>query len=247
MAFARMTGLALVILILGAAVPAGAGPASMDKQEIEKIVRQYILDHPEVISEAIDRLREQEKKAHEEAQKQALIKFRPQIYDDPNSPVSGNPEGDVTMVEFFDYQCTYCKHVFPAFMNIMKTDKNVRVVWKELPILGPVSRFAARAAMAANKQGKYLPYHIALMKLRGRLTEDRVMETAHEVGLDIPQLVKDMASPDIAMNLNKNLQLARSLGIAGTPAFVIGDQLIPGAVEEDELRRLIAEHRESKG
>ena len=128
----------------------------------------------------------------------------------------------------------------------MKTDKNIRVILKELPILGPVSRFAARAAMAADRQNKYFDYHVALMSLRGRLTEKRVMETAAKVGLDIKRLVKDMAAPEIDRYLDETLQLAETLGINGTPAFLFGDQLVPGAIDETRMRQYIANARKPK-
>jgi protein-disulfide isomerase len=246
MAIARMTGFALVVLAAGAVTPVLAETGDKEKQAIKKIVREYILEHPEIIAEAIDKLREREKTAREESQRQAMATLAPQIYDNPKTPEMGNPKGDVTIVEFFDYQCGYCKRVFPAFMNVMKSDKNIRVLWKELPILGPVSRFAARAAMAADKQGKYFPYHVALMELRGQLTEDKVMQTAQEVGLDMKKLVKDMASPEIDRYLDETLHLAQSLGINGTPAFLFGDQLVPGAIEEDQMHELIEQHRKNK-
>ena len=163
------------------------------------------------------------------------------------TPEHGNPKGDAVVVEFFDYQCGYCKRVLPSFMEVIDSDKNLRVIWKELPILGPVSRFAARAAMASDKQGKYLEYHIALMTLRGRLTEKRVMETAKSVGLDMGRLIEDMRSPKIDRYLDETLQLAESLGINGTPAFLIGNQLVPGAISADQMRQIIAQSRETKG
>ena len=251
MAFTRMTGLArqcaLAVVAIGMAVPALADTGKMEKTEIEEIVRQYILENPEIIAEAIDRLREREQVAKEEAQRQAKIALAPQIFDNPMTPVLGNPDGDVVVVEFFDYQCGYCKRVFPAFKSVMESDNNIRVLWKEMPILGPVSRFAARAAMASEKQGKYFDYHVALMELKGRLTEDKVMQVAHELGLDMKKLVTDMAAPEIDLYLDETLQLAQSLGINGTPAFLFGDQLVPGAIEADQMRELIARERESKG
>ncbi|MDA0664736.1 MAG: DsbA family protein [Proteobacteria bacterium] len=243
----RARNAAMAVAVLAFAAPAAADIVDKDRKAIEEIVHQYILEHPEVIAEAIDRLRERERIAQEEAQRQAKLTLAPLIYENPQTPEMGNAKGDVTVVEFFDYQCGYCKQVFPAVMNVLNADKNIRVLWKELPILGPVSRFASRAAMAADKQGKYFKYHVALMELKGRLTEDRVMETAHAVGLDMKQLITDMASPEIERYLSETLELAQSLGINGTPAFLFGDQLVPGAVGEDKMRELIALARETKG
>lgn len=238
--------MAALALFAGLSMPAAADFDGKDKEAIEKIVRQYILENPEIIAEAIENLRERERLAQEQAQRHALQMSRAQLYDNPLTPEYGNPKGDAVVVEFFDYQCGYCKRVFPTFMNVIESDKNIRVIWKELPILGPVSRFAARAAMAADRQDKYFEYHVALMQMRGRLTEKRVMETAKSVGLDMKRLIQDMGAPEIDRYLDETLQLAEALGINGTPAFLIGDRVVPGAVDEDQLRAIIAESRKPR-
>jgi protein-disulfide isomerase len=233
-------------LLTGLTDPAMAQFEGKDKEAIEEIVRQYILKNPEIIVEAMENLQDREKVAKESSQRHTLQVSRAQIYDNPLSPEHGNPKGDAVVVEFFDYQCGYCKRVFPTFMNVLESDKNIRVIWKELPILGPVSRFASRAAMASDRQGKYFEYHVALMNLRGRLTEKKVLETATAVGLDMTRLVKDMAAPEINRYLDETLQLAEALGINGTPAFLIGDQLVPGAIDEAQMRAIIASTRKPK-
>ena len=159
------------------------------------------------------------------------------------SPVSGNPRGDATLVEFFDYQCGYCKRSLQPVKDLLESDGQLRIVWKEFPILGPVSRFAARAGMAAARQGRYLEYHVAVMGSRGKLTEDRVMAMAADAGLDVRRLRRDMQDPAIEDSLDETIRLARTLGINGMPAFVIGDTLFPGAVGGDRLKALIATAR----
>ena len=159
------------------------------------------------------------------------------------SPVSGNPQGDVTVVEFFDYRCGYCKRAFPSVMALLKADSQVRVVWKEFPILGPVSLFAARAAMAADKQGLYHEFHVAVMGAEEELTEDTVIALAAANGLDIDRLRADMEDPAIDAYLEETRQLAQALGITGTPAFVVGDTLIPGAVDPARLQASVADAR----
>lgn len=230
----------------GLTSPATAQLEVKDREVIEEIVRQYILKNPEIIVEAMENLRDRERIAKESSQQQALQVSRAQIYDNPLTPEHGNPNGETVIVEFFDYQCGYCKRVFPTFMNVLESDKNIRVIWKELPILGPVSRFASRAAMASDRQGKYFEYHVALMGIRGRLTEKKVLEAATAVGLDITRLIKDMAAPEINRYLDETLQLAEALGINGTPAFLIGDQLVPGAIDEAQMRAIIASSRKPK-
>ncbi len=235
-----------LIFLTGIAMPAVAQFEGKDKKAIEEIVRQYILENPEIIAEAIENLRNRERLAREQAQRHALMASTAQLYGNPLTPEHGNPKGDAVVVEFFDYQCGYCKRVFPTFMKVLESDKNLRVIWKELPILGPVSRFAARAAMASDRQDKYFEYHVALMSLRGRLTEKKVMETAKSVGLDMTRLIKDMKAPEIDRYLDETLQLAEALGINGTPAFLIGDQLVPGAIDEAQMRAIIAASRKPK-
>ncbi len=232
--------------IVAAAAPTAAQFDAKEKRSIENIVREYILENPEIIAEAIGRLRERDRIARDQSQRRALATSAARIYKNPLTPEHGNPNGDVVVVEFFDYQCGYCKRVFPTFMKVLNSDKNLRVLWKELPILGPVSRYAARAAMASAKQGKYFEYHVAMMGLSGRLTEKRVLSTARSVGLDMERLAKDMAAPEIEKYLDETQALATALGINGTPAFLFGDKLVPGAIDEERMRALIAAARKPK-
>jgi protein-disulfide isomerase len=241
-----LTGLAFAGITL-AGLPAAAdklGPA--DKKEIEQVIRDYLLKNPELIIEVMDKLRERERVAQEKAAAQVLAANETTIYRNAMSPVSGNKDGDVTLVEFFDYQCGYCKRVVGSMVDLIGEDKKLRVVWKELPILGPDSRYAAVAAMAAERQGKYLDFHVALMKNRGGLSPEVVMRIADKTGLDVAKLQKDMGDPKIAAYLDKTIELAQALGIRGTPGFIIGDKIIPGAVGLDELKKLIAEARKPK-
>ncbi len=200
------------------------------RDEIREIVREYLLENPDVVLEALREMERRTAAAQDEERRTKMAALKSQIFDDPMTPVSGNAEGDVTVVEFFDYQCGYCKRMFPAMMSVREDDPNVRIVWKELPILGPVSRFASEAAMAAAKQDKYLEFHTALMGHRGRLSEEIVLQRAQSVGLDIDRLQADMKSDEIQSYLDGNLELARTLQISGTPAMIIGDKLVPGAV-----------------
>jgi len=237
----------VLLCLTGVPIPGAAQMTAKDKTEIENIVRQFILEHPEIITEALEILQNQERLALEKSQQEALQRSNDQLYENPMTPEYGNPQGDVVVVEFFDYQCGYCKRVFPDFMEVVNADKKLRVIWKELPILGPISRFAARAAMASAEQGKYFDYHVALLGLRGRLTEKRVMDTAKKVGLDMNRLIKDMGSPKTNQYLDETLELAKNLGINGTPAFLIGNQLVPGAISANKMREIIAQARRNKG
>ena len=215
----------------------------MDKEAFEKAVREYILEHPEVIIEALEKFEAREREQREKAASEALVRYKDKLFNDPATPISGNENGDVTIVEFFDYQCGFCKRALGAVLDVLEEDDRVRVVWKELPILGPTSEFAARAAMAAHRQGKYFEFHTAVMSSRGRLTPEKVMRIASKKGLDTTRLKRDMEDPAITAYLNETLRLAQALGINGTPGFVIGNKLIPGAIDKDRMMQLIADVR----
>ena len=212
---------------------------SLDSEAVRKIVREYLLEHPEVIEEAIQVLQAKRGSREQDRVRAALREHDKALRSHPMSPVSGNPKGDVTLVEFFDYQCGYCKRSLKSVKDLLETDRQLRIVWKEFPILGPVSRFAARAAMASEKQGRYLEFHVAVMGSSGKLTEDRVMAIAGNVGLDVRRRRRDMEDPAIENYLDETIRLAQTLGIRGTPAFVIGDTLVPGAVDGVRLKELM--------
>ena len=238
-AFALMAGIAVESRARSAASP------ELDRGAIEGIVRDYLLRNPEVIEEAIGILRAKQQ-AEERARAQAAIRENGEaLRAHPMSPVSGNADGDVTVVEFFDYQCGYCKRALKTMEDVLETDANVRVVWKEFPILGPVSVFAARAAMAAERQGRYLPFHLALMR-EPKLTEEKVLEVAARTGLDMGRLRQDMKDPAIGAYLDETRALARQLGIGGTPAFVVGDTLVPGIIDSGRMKELVAALRSAE-
>ena len=217
-------------------------PAAPDRGAIEGIVRDYLLNNPEIVDRAL-RLLQEKRQAEARLRAEAAIRENGEaLRAHPMSPVSGNAEGDVTVVEFFDYQCGFCKRALPTMEALLETDANVRVVWKEFPILGPVSVFAARASMAAARQGRYLPFHLALMK-EPELTEDKVLEIADRTGLGMGRLFQDMEDPAIQAYLDESQALARQIGISGTPAFVIGGELVPGFVDADRMKDLVAAAR----
>ncbi|WP_247872497.1 DsbA family protein [Azospirillum sp. TSO35-2] len=242
--FLRSALLALPVaaLALSAVTPARAQSASFDssqKSAIEKIVRDYLMEHPEVILQAVDAMQERQKTAEAERARQALTENRQDLTRNPADPVAGNPQGDVTVVEFFDYQCGYCKAVQADTQKLIKDDPKLRFVLKEFPILGPASVVASKAALAARAQGKYMELHTALMAQRGQLDEAVIMRLAKSVGLDTDRLKKDMESPDVLKVIASNQALAEKLNIHGTPGFVFGDELVPGAIKLDDMKRLV--------
>ena len=245
---ALAAALALAIGVMNSGVSrAEHKSASPAQAEIEGVVHQYLLEHPEVILEAVEVLRARERAATTENARAQITAQRETIINDPTSPVAGNPDGDVTLVEFFDYHCGYCKRVMPSVLKLLDEDSGIRLVYKEFPILGPQSVTAARAALAAHMQDeeKYLEFHVAMMSSRARLTEDRVLQMAREMGFNIDRLKADMSSPEVDKTIARNLELAQKLGITGTPRFVIGDQIVPGAVSLETLKELVRQARTS--
>lgn len=226
-------------LAFGLACGASAGQAAefnkTETKAIEQIVRDYIVAHPEVLIEAMTSLEAKETAARKKAQTSALNKNRKAIFNDPSSFVAGNPKGDVTIVEFFDYNCGYCKRAVAPLLDAVAKDGKVRLVLKELPILGPSSVTASHAALAAQRQGKYMELYKALYAHKGPLDDEAVFNIAADVGLDIKQLSKDMMDPAIAKTISRNEELADALGISGTPGFIIGDKYYAGAQSHDEL------------
>lgn len=243
---ARLALLACVCVIFAAA-PNGAATAAdvtaTQRQTIDSIIHDYLMQHPDVLIAALRAA--QDKLDHDNDAKatQAVTTHRQQIFDDPATPIQGSPAGSATLVEFFDYRCPYCKQVQPALEALLQQDPKLRVVYKELPILGPISTTAAHAALAAQRQGKYDAFHDAMMTARGQITDDTVYQVAGSVGLDVVRLKHDMASPEIAQQLKTNLALADALDIHGTPAFIVGDRVVPGAVDLEALKTMIADAR----
>jgi len=220
-----------------------AQSASADP-EFGQQVRAYLLENPTVLREVITKLQVTEKMETESRQKRLMSELKSEIQNDGYSHVAGNPDGDVTIVEFFDYRCGYCKKVYPDLMKVVEDDGNIRLVLKEFPILGDASVLGSRAVMAAQLQGKYMEFHNALMELRGNITETRLMALASQMDIDGEKLAADMKSEDITNKIRRTYDLAQALGISGTPAFVIGGKLTPGAVPAERLKQLIAQVRE---
>jgi protein-disulfide isomerase len=213
------------------------------RREIETIVKDYLLANPEILQEAAQALERRQKQAEDEQRKDGLIKNADQIFRDKSDHVAGNPKGNVTMVEFFDYNCTWCKKSFPDVMALIDVDKNLKVVFKEFPILGADSEYAAKAAIAAGKQGKYLELHKAMYQHEGRVTKEAVDGIAAGIGLNMDQLEKDMDNPETAKIIVRNRELAQALAVNGTPAFIIDDKLFPGYLPKDELASAIKDVR----
>jgi len=234
----------LVLLVTPAATQAQSKRPEVSieqRQVIESVIEDYLLRNPIIIRQAINALRAKEENTKKARISEALKTHKQQIFRDETSPVGGNPKGDITLVEFFDYNCGYCKKAATTLKAVVEKDPNIRVVYKEFAILGPESATAARAALAAHRQGKYIEFHEGLMAEEAN--ESNILALVKSLGMDYSRFRKDMGRSDIEAILQKNYQLANILGITGTPVFVIGDQIIPGAVSEEALQRAIKEER----
>lgn len=239
----------ILACLLAAVMSLGAMAASaedLSEEDVKRLALEAILENPDIVMQAVEILRQRDEQAKAEGAKTVLDQQRDLLERDPNAPVIGNPDGDVTVVEFFDYNCPYCKRAAPIVKGVIAGDGNVRVVYREWPILGEGSVFAARAALAARNQGKYEEFHWALMGLNGRANEASVMKAARALGLDEDKLRADMNAPEVDAHIQVSMDLARGLGFTGTPSFVIGDALAPGLIEQAQMEQLISTVREDR-
>jgi protein-disulfide isomerase len=231
-------------------VRAADAPPMSDAQRanIEGVVHDYLMKHPEVILQAVEAYQANLQADKDKAAKEALTKRESDLLHDPETQVLGNAASDCAIIEFFDNQCPYCQANEPEIQKLLKDDGKVKLVLKEFPILGPISLVASKAALASVKQGKYPQFHEALLAHKGHYDKAALVdEIAKSVGLNIDQLHKDMDSPEIQAEIDKNLELGRALDISGTPGFVIGDQIIGGASSVDELKKYVSDACKDKG
>lgn len=219
-----------------------------EKAEVRKLVRETILNQPEIILEALQLLELKKQAVTKQRVEDVLATQAKDIFFHPDDPVGGNPDGDVTLVEFFDYRCGYCKRVHDTVLKLVKEDGNIRYVYKEFPILGPESIFAAKAALASTYQDKYTEFSDLLMRSRGKYTKEKVFKIAESVGLDVTRLEQDMNKYDGAINVTfqRNYALAQRLDITGTPGFIIGNTIIRGAAGFDQLKAAVDNARALK-
>jgi protein-disulfide isomerase len=243
--------LAPALLAIALCVTPQAAPAQsfsdVQRSDIEKIVREYLIAHPEVLEEAMSELSKRQAAAEAEKHQASITKNAEAIFNSPRGVTIGNKDGDVTFVEFFDYNCGYCKRAMLDMLELMKADPKLKVVLKEFPVLGQGSVEAAQVAVAVRMQDptgkKYLDFHQKLLGGRGAADKARALAAAKEAGLDMAKLEKDVGSQEVRATLEENLKLAESLGMNGTPSYVIGKQIVIGAVGVDSLMEKISNAR----
>lgn len=244
MSLARISAAACAALMLFAATPLRAQPATDAKQsEFERMLREYLAAHPEAIQEALDSLAARKAAAKAEQQKATIKANRRELFSSPRQVTLGDRAGDVTLVEFFDYNCGYCKRALADLLELMNNDPKLRVVLKEYPILGPDSVEAARVAIAVRMQdagARYLDFHRKLLENRGHNDKARALAAAEEAGFDMARLERDMASEEVTKSLDESTHLGKLLAINGTPGYVVGEQVVIGARGEQVLKESIA-------
>jgi len=237
----------IAALVLPAAALAQPSSFSPEQREaIGVIIRDYLVKNPEVLQEAFNELQRRTQEAEAAGRAQVLTSERDKLESSPRDFVLGNPQGDVTMVEFLDYNCGYCKRAVADVKALIKADPKLRVVIKDFPVLGPGSVEASRVALAAKSQlagDKLYEFHTKLMEKRGQATGESAKAVAKEMELDMVRLEKDLQSNEISATLQENMELGEKLGINGTPGFVIGNEVIAGAVGAEPLRQVIASTR----
>lgn len=219
---------------------------SMSEKELQDFIGDYLINNPSVIIDALSAYETQQESKQLAGFKDQLAKHDDYIYNNDISPSIGSETADVTIVEFFDYNCGYCKRAMEDVRKILKEDDNVRVIFKELPILSDSSRSAAHYALAAAKQSNelYFEYHIALMEFKGPKNEKNLEKIAKKVGLDVKKLKEDANTPEIRMALINNLNMSKDLGVRGTPAFIIGESFAPGYIGYDNMKKAVELVRE---
>lgn len=224
--------------------PAPVEP-DLDRQAVEDIVRAYLLENPEILEEVSIALQAKHAAEEEQRRQAAISDNRELLFASELDYSTGNPDGDVVIVEFFDYNCPYCKRAHADMVDLMQSDAGIKVIYKEFPVLGPGSIEATRVALAAGRQGRYLDMHSRLIGSRGEVNEAVALDAARDLGLDMEKLASDLEDPELMRVVEQTHQLADALGIGGTPSYVLGDEVIVGAVGFAEMQRRVAEVRES--
>lgn len=237
----RLIALAGAALLPGTALAQGLTEAQ--RAEVLDILRRALREDPSILRDAFESLERAEQEARATAQSRAIAQNAHSLFQDPAAPVKGNPQGRVVLAEFFDVRCGFCKQLHPVMDQLVRREGDVRVVLVDLPILGPASVLGARALIAAQRQGRYVPLYDALLRLREEITEPVLRREAERAGLDWPRLRREMDEAATTQRIERNLALARALDIQGTPAILGGTTLLPGAVDLATLQRLTAQLR----
>lgn len=239
--------LAIMAVISFSGAASAADETNLTKFDVEQIVQNFIANNPKMILDSLSSYQKKNSPGSNKAASSDAVKLNKEaLFNDPTSPYAGNAKGDVSIVEFVDYNCHFCKEALVTVQALIEKDDKLHVIFKDLPILGPPSEAAAKWALAAQKQKKYFEFHSAMMKNRSPITDELLEKVAKDIGLNVAQAKKDAESTDVELQIEKNRALAGSLGIGGTPAFVLGDQIISGAQPLSVMQQKISDQRKKK-
>jgi len=239
----RSTAAALLIAVAAAAPARAQSFSDAQRGEIERIIKEYLIAHPEVLQDVMNELEKRQTAAKAEQQTSGVRQHKEVLFNSTHQVTLGNPKGDVTMVEFFDYNCGYCKRALGDMLQLLKTDPNLKVVLKEYPVLGPGSLEAAQVAVAARMQDKsgkkYLDFHQRLLGSHGPADKARALAAAKDAGFDMARIEKDMGSDEVRETLRENMKVADAIGLNGTPSYIIGSDVVVGAQGYDVLKEKV--------
>lgn len=239
--------MAIGLLPISASAANAAKPLSdAERSQIENVVREFLTKkEPETVMKAVQEMQRRQEEESNKKTQAALTSNKDKLLDGSNGAMAGNPKGDVTVVEFFDYQCGHCKSASETIIKLLDADKDVKVVYKDFPVLGGASSTAAKAALAVARQGKYEKFHNALLSKKDRITNDLLIQTAKDVGADADKMQKDMEDQKIESELQAILDLGAKIGVQGTPTFIIGNDVYPGAMSLEQLKEAVSETRKA--
>lgn len=215
-------------------------------EQVKTVMRDLLVQEPKLVLDALEAYQRQARQEQADNTQKSITTNAAEIFQNPASPIMGNPNGDVTVVEFFDYNCGYCKAVFHPIRDAVLQDANIKFIFKEYPILGESSTLASKAALAAAKQGKYLEFHTALMDWRAPKDDAAITTIAKNLGLNEGQLRADMNSAEVQQTIEADRRLGLKIGVNGTPAFIIGDKFYPGALDPDAFKKIVADVRQAR-
>ncbi len=240
--FKKFATSAVIVLGLMGSTASFAADA-LTKEQVETIVHDYLMAHGDVVLNSVESY---QKKDLNDRQAQALKVNHDELFNNEKSPFIGNPKGDVTLIEFFDYNCHYCKDVFPTLKSLSDGDKNLKIIFKDFPILAPSSETAAKWALAAQRQDKYFEFHQKMMEHKGPITDEDIEKVAKAVNLDLSAARSYVDSTDAMMQLERNRALASQMSFNGTPSFVINETAFSGVPDKEDLKKKIADVRAAK-
>lgn len=235
-----MKAIVISAALAGCIAMAAPAQAELSKDDVNKLIHDYIMEHPQLI---LDSVNEYQKRSIAEKQAESLQRNHDELFNNEKSPVLGNPKGDVTIIEFFDYNCHYCKDVFASLVDLTNEDKNLKVIFKDFPILGATSELAAKWALAAQRQNKYFEFHKKMMEHKGPLKNGDIEDAAKDIGLDLAAARLFVDGTDSLLQIERNRSLAQQMSFNGTPSFVVNDESFSGVPSTEELKNKIAEKR----